>query len=152
MPGISYQSKVNGVLYSWSNLQINFTGSIAAAANAAVKGVTSINYSTTQEKEAVYGAGIKPVGIGYGNKTYEGSITLQLEELNALAAIAPNGDITEIPPFDIIVSFATDNPSKIRKDVLRECEFKNMGVTVGQNDKMIETDIQLFIADIQFNA
>jgi len=145
MSALSYTPLINGVSYSWSNLVVSFLNNIPI-------GITSISYNLDQQKDAVYGAGVSPVAKGYGNKTYSASITLQLEEQGALMNIAPNGDLTEIPAFDIIVSYSIDNPSKIRTDILKGCEFKNAGTSANQNDLSLTLDMQLFVSHITFNV
>ncbi len=77
---------INGVSYSWSNLNFVVGG-------VPIVGITKIAYKKDQVKENIYGAGNQPVSRGYGNVTYEGSITIKREELQRLIIAAPNKDI-----------------------------------------------------------
>ena len=90
---------INGVNYSWANVKLVLFG-------VPVVGITQIEYKRKQKKENNYGFGLEPVSRGYGNKEYEGKITLYRDEWNAIIAAAPNRDPLDIPWFDIQVSFA----------------------------------------------
>jgi hypothetical protein len=110
-------------------------------------GVTEIEYKETQEKENIYGAGDEPVSRGYGKKGYEASITLPAEEVDALELIAPDGDITKIPPFPITVSFTEG--SRVKTDILQFAEFMENGRSSKTGDKTIPVKLPLIIAGIK---
>jgi len=131
---------INGVNYSWANVKLVLFG-------VPVVGVTSIEYKRKQKKENNYGMGTEPVSRGYGNKEYEGKITLYREEWNAIIAAAPSRDPLDIPFFDIQVTFsgARVQPSL---DVLRACEFLEDPFTVAQGDTKIMVEIPLVIGQI----
>ena len=88
---------VNGTNYSWANVTLILFG-------VPVTGVTEISYSAKQKKENNYGAGVEPVSRGYGNKEYEGSISLYADVWKKIIAASPDRDPLQIAPFDI--SFA----------------------------------------------
>jgi hypothetical protein len=136
------QPLVNGKQYAWANVSIRLLG-------RTLTGVTAVNYKEAQEVEGVYGAGNKMVGISYGNIANEGSITLQMEELQLLETIAPQGSILNIEPFDIVIVFQVSD-TKIDTHVLQSCVFLENGRDMSQNDKSIEMEIPLFIGGISF--
>ena len=131
---------INGVNYSWSNVKLVLFG-------VPVVGITSIEYKAKQKKENNYGMGVEPVSRGYGNKEYEGKITLYREEWNAIIAAAPTRDPLAIPFFDIQVTFSGSRVAP-SLDVLRACEFLEDPFTVAQGDTKIMVEIPLVIGSI----
>jgi hypothetical protein len=145
MSGIQYTPQIQGQVYAWSNINISFLNGVAI-------GVTNISYSDAQEIEDVYGAGVNPVGRGFGNYTAEATVTLYMEELESIKLIAPNGRLQDIPEFNIIVAYTPDAAAKVVTHKLNNCRFKNNGRTVAQNDKMIEFECELIVSDITWDA
>ena len=132
---------INGVNYSWSNVKLVLFG-------VPVVGVTKIEYSKKQKKENHYGMGNEPVSRGYGNKEYEGKITLYREEWNAIIQAAVGQDALDIDFFDIQVVYGgTRVAPKI--DFLRACEFMEDVLSVGQGDTKIMVEIPIIIGAIQ---
>src|SRR5687767_11710299 len=128
--------KLNGVEYSWASVTLMIAGQ-------PVRGVTAINYKTKQEKFNNYGAGTKPVSRSFGKVEPEASLSLHMSEVESLSLIAPNGDITQLPAFEITVAYVAveGQPAVIHK--LRDVEFTERGIAAKQGDAMIEQDIQL---------
>ncbi len=136
-------TNVNGTAYGWSMVEVVILG-------RALTGIQAINYSDSQEIESVRGVGNRPIAIGEGPITYEGSITLLMEELEALRLLVPGGRIQEIPPFDIIVSFVVPGSTKLTKHILKACKFKKNSREMDTDSKFISTEIELHISNIQF--
>ena len=132
---------INGVNYSWANVKLVLFG-------VPVVGITHIEYKRKQKKENNYGMGTEPVSRGYGNKEYEGKITLYREEWNAIIAAAPSNDPLDIPWFDIQVTFAGSRVQPAL-DILRACEFSEDPFTVAQGDTKIMVEIPLIIGLIE---
>jgi hypothetical protein len=128
---------INGVNYSWSNVKLVLFG-------VPVIGITQIEYKRKQTKENNYGMGTEPISRGYGNKEYEGKITLYREEWNSIIAAAPSRDPLEIAPFDIQVSFSGSRVLPAL-DVLRACEFLEDPFTIAQGDTKAMVEIPLII-------
>lgn len=131
---------INGVSYAWSSVTVPIAG-------VPIVGITKIAYKKTQNKENIYGAGSMPVSRGYGNKEFEGSITIKREELNRLILAAPNKDISDIPPFDIPVIYAAAGQTPT-VDTLKMVEFKGYDQTTNQGDTSIDVELELVIGDI----
>ena len=142
MTGIAYPV-VNGATYAWSNVSIYFLNNISMKCVA-------IDYKKMQVKENQYAAGIDVQGVGYGNKTYTASITLWLEDVAELINIAPNGDILEIPAFDIVVSYGSI--VKFRRDILKNVEFKECNISNKQGDLKVEITLPLQLTGIDFGS
>lgn len=135
---------VNGNLYGWANIEFNVAG-------LDIYGVTSIEYTEEEETEFVYGAGKRPVGRATGNINTEGSITLQMEEIQRLQDTSIDGRLQSIEAFSVIVSYLKKNGDTVT-DTLRECVFTNNGRSASQNDKTIEQDLTLSIGFIEWNG
>ena len=132
---------INGVNYSWSNVKLVLFG-------VPVIGVTKIEYGRKQKKDNNYGMGVDPISRGYGNKEYEGKITLYRDEWNKIIASSPSRDPLDIDFFDIQVTFSGSRvqPSL---DVLRACEFLEDPFTVSQGDTKIMVEIPIVIGLIE---
>lgn len=135
---------INGKTYSWGDIAVVLFGQRVA-------GITAVSYDQEQEKENVYGAGNQPVARGYGNKKYTASITLLSEEVSALEAAAPNGDICDIPPFDVVVSFMNDQRAVVTH-ILKNAEFSKDSRNGKQNDPKMEIELPLIISHIQWKV
>lgn len=131
---------INGVNYSWSNVKLVLFG-------VPVVGITSIEYKRKQKKDNNYGMGSEPISRGYGNKEYEGKITLYREEWNAIIQAATNKDPLDIEYFDIQVTFSGSRVAP-QSDTLRACEFLEDPFTVAQGDTKIMVEIPIIIGMI----
>lgn len=136
------QTIIRGTAYAWSNVVANIGGN-------EITGFKAIDYGEKQEKVNNYAAGNKPYSRGRGNKEYEGSITLYLEEQEALKASSPTGSLLDIPPFDIVVAFLPEG-GKIITHTLKYCEFTERKINPKQGDSSIESDLPLVIGDIDW--
>lgn len=134
------QPLINGVNYSWSNIKLVLFG-------VPVVGITSIEYKIKQKKDNNYGMGVEPISRGYGNKEYEGKITLYREEWNKIISAAA-GEPLALDFFDIQVTFSGTRVAP-QLDVLRACEFLEDPLTVGQGDTKIMVEIPLIIGAIE---
>ena len=76
--------KFNSREYEWADVSV-------VAAGRMITGIRGVTYTSSQEKEALYGKGNKPHSIQRGNKTFAGSIRLLQSELEALE-LAAGGD------------------------------------------------------------
>ena len=132
---------INGINYSWASVRLVLFG-------VPVTGVTKIEYKAKQAKSNNYGVGIEPVSRGYGNKEYEGSIELYLDQWKAIQLAAPNGNPTNIAPFSIQVVFG-GNRTTAATDVLTMVEFLEDPMTASQGDMMLKVTIPLIIGGIQ---
>lgn len=121
--------------YGWSDLQIFALGRV-------IRGVTSLKYKVSQEKEEIYAAGNEPRGFGYGNKKYEGTIELLQSEVEALElAAGPGNDITDIHDATITAAYAPKLGGKISTDVIEYVEFMEYEKGMAQNDKFAKISI-----------
>lgn len=135
---------INGINYSWANIKVNLFG-------VPVVGITEINYNRKQKKENNYGLGVDPVSRGYGNKEYDGDITIYLDEWKRIIDASPNRDPLDIKPFDIQVLFGGSSVA-FKQDTLRSCEFLEDPMQAKQGDSKLLVKIPLIIALIEHKA
>ena len=60
-------TKFNSREYEWADVSV-------VAAGRMITGIRGVSYTSSQEKEALYGKGNKPHSIQRGNKSYSGNI------------------------------------------------------------------------------
>ena len=140
---IPIPSLINGHSYEWSDIQLSIAGA------APIYGITDINYSSKRLGKNVYGAGSQPVSRGYGAVEYAGSITIKMEEMTPLRAIAPFGDVSQIPEFTIIVAFL-DSQNNIVVNTLNSVKFLTDDFKTKQGDTSIDFTIELLIGSITY--
>jgi len=132
-----------GKMAGWNSITTNMLG-------RDVEGITELDYNDSVDKENVYGAGKYPLGRSEGNYVAKASITLLLEEVNALQnSLPPTQGLDSIAPFPIIVEYEYNGFKK--KDIIHNCEFKGRGVAVKQNDKIIANKFELIVSHIWWN-
>ena len=132
---------VNGTNYGWNNIKLVLFG-------VPVIGITKIDYNAKQTKENNYGLGVEPVSRGIGNKEYEGSIELYLDEWKRIIDASPLRDPLEIPPFDIQVIYGGTRVLP-NVDILQSVEFMENPFTASQGDAKILITIPLIIGGIK---
>ncbi len=136
---------INGVQWDWGSI------SIPLLSITPVTLITKINYSRKQKKENIYGAGYEPVGRGYGNKEYEGSIEMYADLWFQIIAASPNNDPLQIPYFDLPVIFANNGQAPL-KDILRAVEFTEDPFSGSQGETKLMVTIPLIIGLIDRQA
>lgn len=144
MNGIRHTPLINGVEPSWSNLTVN----IAGLPETAIK---KIDYSDDQTIDNIYGAGQRPVARGYGKIEATASVTLLRSAIENIREASDTGRLQDIAPFDIIVSFVPPQGGKVITHRIRNCQFKTDGLSVGEDDTSIETDMELVVSHIEWN-
>lgn len=132
---------VNGKSYS-------FVDVVLVVAGVPVFGVTAINYEETQEKTNNYGASTRAVSRGRGKKESSASITLSMNEVEALRDAAPEGSLLNIDPFDVQITYV--NPQKVVTHVLKNCEFINDGVDISEGDTDAGKQFDLVLSHVKY--
>jgi hypothetical protein len=131
----------------WSNVQVVMLG-------RPVTGLRGVEYKTSREKEAVYGAGDEPQGIQYGNKKYEGTITLLQSELEALTRFAKaNGynDITDVD-FDVVVAYVPQTGEPIVTDTIKFASITEILKNLKQGDKFMEVALPFIALGVKYSG
>ena len=128
----------------WGDLKWDINGS-------QIVGVTAIKYKDKTEKELVYGAGRKAIGVGIGNESYEGSISMYRYEIDRiLAGITGEKKLSRLATFPITVVAQMEGQTGFTTDVIL-CQFMESGRDMSQGDKTDIVELPLLIVDIQYN-
>jgi hypothetical protein len=130
---------INGRQYEWADLTLVLAGRDVA-------GFRGAEYGPTQEKEAVYGKGNKPLSIQKGNKAYEGTLTLLQSELETLVILG-GGSILDLN-LDAVLCYG--NPAKgdvMIVDKLFGIQFTEEKRSLNQNDKFMEVSLPFVYLD-----
>jgi hypothetical protein len=132
-----------GTMIGWNNITVNLLG-------RDLEGITELEYDDDEEHDLARGRGKMPIGKTKGNYTAKASITLKREEVIALQKQLPKGTrLQDIPDFDIEVSY--EYQGGIYTDSIRNCSFKNNGVSVKQGDGSIDQKFDLVPTHINWN-
>jgi hypothetical protein len=144
---MSTQTRINGRHRNYGNVRITALG-------ATFLGVTKIDYKRTDAIETVKVVGsTKGIGFTQGDETYEGSIGLLSETVDAIQAKLPKGKtLQDIPPFPITISYVDEFGLQVCH-VLYGCKFKENGrsAEAGNNGALV-MESPLYIHDIDFAA
>lgn len=132
---------INGRAYDFTQILVKILG-------APIASVSAISYTEEQTKENNFGAGSRPVSRGQGAINASGSITLSMNDVEAIRDVALNGSLLKIEPFDIQVSYL--NAQKVVTHILKNCEFMDDGVETSQDDKDIKRSFNLVISHINY--
>lgn len=135
---------INGVAYAYSDIVLNVLG-------VPIVGVLAISYADPQAIELNYGAGNKPVSVGFGKIEPTGSVTLEMHEVEKLTEVAPNGRIQNIPFFDIGVNYATED-GKFARHRLVQCRFKGRAVDGAVDNTQLSEVLELLVSDVDYAA
>lgn len=133
-----------GQEYSYIHLKFSFLG------NVNVAGVKSITYKVKRESENLYGAGGEPVAIGTGNKEYEGEIQLMRKTIQALRRSNANQSLVDIPPFDLVVTFANGSDA-VQTATLQNVRFMEDGLEGSTGDKELPYTIPIMMTGVLFS-
>lgn len=133
---------INGKSYEWADIVLNVLGS-------PIVGVTAIEYEEKQSMENIYGAGRFTVSRGYGKVEPTAKITLLMEEVQSIMAVAPLGRLQDIPEFDISVVYL-DAALVTVKHKLRNVRFMNNPRTSASGDTSIPVELELILSHVEW--
>lgn len=134
-----------GKLQGWNSITANIFA-------RDIVGCTEIAYDDNTKKENAMGAGAFMVGRTEGPYEAKASISLYKEEVDAMLDTLPPGTrLQDIEMFDIVVQYAMKD-GRIRKDVIRNCEFTGNSVDVKQGDGSITAKYELIVSHIDWNV
>ena len=144
MPAISNTNTlINGIAYSASQVTL-------ILGNAILAGVKSINYNAPFSKTNNYGLSSQPISRGYGQQTYEADIELDMDTMQQLRAIAPNGQLSQIGRFSIQVVFQPDQMNiNTATHTLKNCEFTDDGQNIQSGDTILWYKLKLIYAGLK---
>ena len=135
----------NGKEYSFADISLNLLG-------RDVVGLKGIKYNTTRDHQNVIGKGGRPVAMSRGQKNFEGTLTLTQSEVELIQeGLAPGKDLTDLPPFPIVVSYAPEG-GVLKTDILEKCRFRGTPKGMSSDDADAPVEMELAIFNIKYNA
>ena len=135
---------INGVAYVHADIVLEFGG-------APIIGLTAIEYGDTQKITPNYSTGQHMTSVGIGEVEPNATITLTLEAVQAIQKIAPGKKLQNIPFFNIGVNMLPEGGVLIRHS-LKKVKFKGRKVNSSTGNSQIEETLELFVADIDYDA
>jgi len=134
---------INGRAYDYAQIVVQMLG-------VPVAGITAVSYTEEQEKVNNFGAGSRPVSRGHGAINASGSITISMNDIEAIrdAAKEYGGSLLGIPAFDVVVTYL--NAQKVVTHTLKNCEFLNDGVEATQGDTNLEKAFDLVMSHVTY--
>jgi hypothetical protein len=132
---------VNGRAY-------DFTQITATILDVPMASATAITYTETQDVQYNKGAGDRPVSVGVGSIEAEASITLSMNDVEALRSVALDGSLLKIPFFDIVVVFG--NAQNPQRHILKNVRFKDDGVEASEGDTDLRRSFSLGLSHVVY--
>lgn len=121
----------------WADMKVAIDG-------RTVTGIRNVMYKKAWEDEPLYGAGADPIGIQSGNKSYEGSVRLlknELDALNIAAKAIGYDDISDVPNLVITVAYLPKAGRILKTDTLMGCKIGELSRTMEQGAKFMEVEL-----------
>ena len=132
---------INGRAFDFAQIDAKVLG-------VSIASCTAVSYTEEQEKVNNFGAGSRPVSRGHGAINASGSLTIGMNDIEAIRDAAPNGSLLQVPSFDITVTYL--NEQKVVTHVLKNCEFLSDGVEASQGDTNIERSFDLVLSHVVY--
>lgn len=133
---------INGVNYSAVNVN-------NIAFGVPVTGITKISWRKKQVKDNNYGLGQDPISRGYGQNTYEGTMTVYKDWWQSVVNASPNKDPLSIGAFDWTITYGNPPQTPLVIEKLRAFEFLEDGIDVNAGDTKLLIDIPFIFAGIE---
>jgi hypothetical protein len=131
---------INGISYSGASVRVTISG-------VALPGLKAIDFKKKSNKKNVMGSGRNVNSRSYTGFEYEGKLTLLQNDLTALENASPNFDPTQLPPFDLIVSYMEGNI--VKSYTLVAIDFTEWGNSTKTDDDESVSDLPFIFADLK---
>jgi hypothetical protein len=121
----------------WTDMKIAIDGKT-------ITGIRGITYKKTPDDEALHAAGREPVSIQSGNNTYEGTLKLlknELDALNAAARALGYDDICDVSGLVITIAYLPKAARLLKTDTLTGVKLGELPFGWEQGAKFMEHDI-----------
>lgn len=101
-----------------------------------ITGCTGVEYTVERDTEYLHTTGDEPQSIQEGNKRYPGTLTITQSELRAMDNLAKAegyNDVTDLPPFDLVVKYKREKNSDVQIDLVRSLKINGVPKNWSQN-------------------
>lgn len=136
---------INGRAYDWSMMEFRFSNIVGEP----ILGIQGVTWKKTRKIELNYGVGPRPQSRGFGNYTYEASITLDYNAQVTLQRLSPDGTLEGLGEFDFVVAYNHPESGKTITNLMQKCIFSEDGVDASQDDTNIAQEFNLNPANIE---
>lgn len=150
---------INNVAYSWSMIQLQTTLVGESPQAPIFVNATSIKWNTERKIDSIYGLGGQPRKRGFGNVTYEASITLDYGTQIALRDQSADGTLLGLGEFNLVVSWVNDVAANVTSETvtLAGCILAEGGMDANQDDTSLTKEFNLhphriYTGKVQANA
>lgn len=131
---------------AWSQTKVTLLGHTFV-------GIRGFEYKKATAKEAIYGAGKKPIDIQEGNESFDGNLKLlkyEVDKLNDAAFAAGYGDILGVPHHlvTISVSYKRHATDPMRTAQVIGVAFTELPISMEQGATMTEVTIPWVAMDV----
>ena len=137
------QPFINGIQYTYGQVSVRALGNVFT-------GIEKISYEETQEITNNYGAGNYAIGQGMGKIEVKGSMTLYMEELEALVDAAPGRRLQAIPNLDITITWLPEAGQAVKNHTIRNCRFTVNKRDMSTGDTKVTADISFIASHIDW--
>ncbi|MDE6027406.1 MAG: hypothetical protein K2G23_05005 [Muribaculaceae bacterium] len=136
---------INNVAYSWSMIQLQTSFAAESESLPILVDATAIKWNSKRKIESIYGLGGQPRKRGFGNVTYEASITLPYGTQIALRDMSPDGTLMGLGEFDLIISWINDVAANVTSETttLGGCILAESGMDASQDDTSLTHEFDL---------
>lgn len=136
---------INNVAYSWSMIQLQTTLSGESTSSPILVDCTAISWNSERKVESIYGLGGQPRKRGFGNVTYEASITLPYGTQQSLRAKSSDGTLLGLGEFNLVISWVNDLMKDITSETvtLAGCMLTQSGFDANQDDTSLTKEFDL---------
>ena len=139
-------AKINNVEYSWSMIQLQTNLSGESKSNPLFVDCTAVSWNAERKVENVYGLGGQPRKRGFGNVTYEASITLPFgTQCYLREKVSTDGTLLGIGEFNLIISWVNDLAENVTQETttLAGCLLTGGGFDASQDDTSLPRQFDL---------
>ncbi len=136
---------INNVEYSWSMIQLQTNLSGESAQNPLFVDCTAISWNAERKVDNVYGLGGQPRKRGFGNVTYEASMTIPYGTQVMLREKSTDGTLLGLGEFNLIISWLNDLAQNITTETvtLMGCILTGGGMDANQDDTSLPRQFDL---------
>ena len=131
---------INNVEYSWSMIQLQTNLSGESAQNPLFVDCTAISWDAERKVDNVYGLGGQPRKRGFGNVTYEASMTIPFGTQVMLREKSTDGTLLGLGEFNLIISWLNDLAQNVTTETvtLMGCILTGGGMDANQDARKFD--------------
>ena len=135
---------INGRQYEFADLTLVLGG-------RDVTGFRGIKYTSTQEKETLYGKGNRGMSIQKGNIAHSGEITLTQSELETLKTLG-KGSVLNLSLNAVVCYGNPANGDMLITDKIFGLQFTEEAKEFKQGDKWMDVTLPFICLDIKYQT